>query len=132
MSFLICCYSFFFLMIRRPPRSTQQGTLFPYTTLFRSRHVKLKIQVPRLGPPKLQSARQVGRKVLWQPRAVFDDCAAPVAHCASRPESPPAVVVENLRRARVRLVERGNDAFPRHQRFISCEASGNRTVEIRF
>src|SRR2546426_754877 len=27
-----CCVSFFFLMIRRPPRST----LFPYTTLFRS------------------------------------------------------------------------------------------------
>src|SRR5213075_3564627 len=23
-------------MIRRPPRATQQGTLFPYTTLFRS------------------------------------------------------------------------------------------------
>src|SRR5258706_14981323 len=37
--FLVICYSpfheliFFFLMIRRPPRST----LFPYTTLFRSR-----------------------------------------------------------------------------------------------
>src|SRR5258706_14623758 len=37
--FYICCFSpyrlffsFFFLMIRRPPRST----LFPYTTLFRS------------------------------------------------------------------------------------------------
>src|SRR5213083_3304761 len=27
---------FFFLIIRRPPRSTQQRTLFPYTTLFRS------------------------------------------------------------------------------------------------
>src|SRR5213075_822875 len=26
----------FFLRMRRPPRSTQQGTLFPYTTLFRS------------------------------------------------------------------------------------------------
>src|SRR5213594_1844876 len=26
---------FFFLMIRRPPRSTQAFTLFPYTTLFR-------------------------------------------------------------------------------------------------
>src|SRR5216110_3957791 len=26
----------FFLMIRRPPRSTQAHTLFPYTTLFRS------------------------------------------------------------------------------------------------
>src|SRR5436853_7900446 len=28
-----CAFLFFFLMIRRPPRST----LFPYTTLFRSR-----------------------------------------------------------------------------------------------
>src|SRR5881275_3611926 len=27
---------FFFLMIRRPPRSTLFRTLFPYTTLFRS------------------------------------------------------------------------------------------------
>src|SRR6059058_2810588 len=27
---------FFFLMIRRPPRSTRRYTLFPYTTLFRS------------------------------------------------------------------------------------------------
>src|SRR5947199_9663307 len=31
--FLFFCFCFFFLMIRRPPRST----LFPYTTLFRSR-----------------------------------------------------------------------------------------------
>src|SRR2546426_4322377 len=29
----LCSFFFFFLMIRRPPRST----LFPYTTLFRSR-----------------------------------------------------------------------------------------------
>src|SRR3546814_3167323 len=28
---------FFFLMIRRPPRTTRTDTLFPYTTLFRSR-----------------------------------------------------------------------------------------------
>src|SRR3546814_1576891 len=28
---------FFFLKIRRPPRSTRTDTLFPYTTLFRSR-----------------------------------------------------------------------------------------------
>src|SRR3546814_14749350 len=41
---LFCCtytlsvllYIFFFLMIRRPPRSTRTDTLFPYTTLFRS------------------------------------------------------------------------------------------------
>src|SRR5712664_4533446 len=31
---LLSGFFFFFLMIRRPPRST----LFPYTTLFRSRH----------------------------------------------------------------------------------------------
>src|SRR5216110_2950159 len=29
---------FFFLMVRRPPISTQAHTLFPYTTLFRSRN----------------------------------------------------------------------------------------------
>src|SRR3546814_10875683 len=32
---------FFFLMIRRPPRSTRTDTLFPYTTLFRS-HLALQ------------------------------------------------------------------------------------------
>src|SRR3546814_4178473 len=32
----ICCLFVFFLMIRRPPRSTRTDTLFPYTTLFRS------------------------------------------------------------------------------------------------
>src|SRR3546814_8067996 len=34
-SSVMCCY-IFFLMIRRPPRSTRTDTLFPYTTLFRS------------------------------------------------------------------------------------------------
>src|SRR3546814_8363127 len=29
-------FCIFFLMIRRPPRSTRTDTLFPYTTLFRS------------------------------------------------------------------------------------------------
>src|SRR3546814_2963953 len=36
MSLLYCFFVFFFLMIRRPPRSTRTDTLFPYTTLFRS------------------------------------------------------------------------------------------------
>src|SRR6059058_4151554 len=31
-----CMFFVFFLMIRRPPRSTRRYTLFPYTTLFRS------------------------------------------------------------------------------------------------
>src|SRR3546814_15489310 len=32
---VVFCFVFF-LMIRRPPRSTRTDTLFPYTTLFRS------------------------------------------------------------------------------------------------
>src|SRR3546814_10961747 len=37
-----CTFSyFFFLMIRRQPRSTRTDTLFPYTTLFRSGHAEV-------------------------------------------------------------------------------------------
>src|SRR3546814_3812773 len=32
----VVVFFLFFLMIRRPPRSTRTDTLFPYTTLFRS------------------------------------------------------------------------------------------------
>src|SRR3546814_12482328 len=35
----LCTFFIFCLMIRRPPRSTRTDTLFPYTTLFRSRLV---------------------------------------------------------------------------------------------
>src|SRR3546814_6284801 len=44
---------FFFLMIRRPPRSTRTDTLFPYTTLFRS-HSELRA-------PGLSACRQRSR-----------------------------------------------------------------------
>src|SRR3546814_7797931 len=40
---------FFFLMIRRPPRSTRTDTLFPYTTLFRSDQLTRNIDVLGLG-----------------------------------------------------------------------------------
>src|SRR3546814_8177163 len=36
MVLVVMLFVFFFLMIRRPPRSTRTDTLFPYTTLFRS------------------------------------------------------------------------------------------------
>src|SRR3546814_19104723 len=35
-------YVTYFLMIRRPPRSTRTDTLFPYTTLFRSDWIETK------------------------------------------------------------------------------------------
>src|SRR6266487_4775006 len=44
---------FFFLMIRRPPRST----LFPYTTLFRARCPARWGLAPRAGAPPRRQAR---------------------------------------------------------------------------
>src|SRR3546814_12559904 len=38
---------FFFLMIRRPPRTTRTDTLFPYTTLFRS-PMPTSLTIPKL------------------------------------------------------------------------------------
>src|SRR3546814_5525437 len=40
---------FFFLMIRRPPRSTRTDTLFPYTTLFRSYETRAARRRGRMG-----------------------------------------------------------------------------------
>src|SRR3546814_12361472 len=44
-SAIVVC--FFFLMIRRPPISTRTDTLFPYTTLFRSRRRGVAARPPR-------------------------------------------------------------------------------------
>src|SRR5258707_12543225 len=48
--------SFFFLMIRRPPRST----LFPYTTLFRSKASRGCDERERALDAKLELVRQAG------------------------------------------------------------------------
>src|SRR3546814_7774616 len=48
----------FFLMIRRPPRSTRTDTLFPYTTLFRS-HVHPRNH-GKTATPLLVDQRMVG------------------------------------------------------------------------
>src|SRR3546814_4763637 len=64
------CVLFFFLMIRRPPRSTRTDTLFPYTTLFRS---------PRRddGAARLPRQRQAGgRDLPWPLAAGRSRCGA--------------------------------------------------------
>src|SRR3546814_16373835 len=61
----------FFLMIRRPPRSTRTDTLFPYTTLFRSNRPPGRVppqgahRLPRLQlpPPAVAEDRQARRAV---------------------------------------------------------------------
>src|SRR5438067_13198730 len=72
---------FFFLMLRRPPRST----LFPYTTLFRSQQggdvawIVLQIGVHRHDAPAAHGAEAgVGGRRFT--------CASPIRACASRSE----------------------------------------------
>src|SRR3712207_7270607 len=45
-------------MIRRPPRST----LFPYTTLFRSRHDDLAVETAGAEQGRIEHVRTVGRR----------------------------------------------------------------------
>src|SRR5260221_1602877 len=49
---LFCGLVFFFLMIRRPPRST----LFPYTTLFRSHRIHTRTRKTNGLPPSGESS----------------------------------------------------------------------------
>src|SRR3546814_13760439 len=64
------CFLFFFLMKRRPPRSTRTDTLFPYTTLFRSRRGR------RLADRRLDLARCLGDLGHASRRAALEGAAA--------------------------------------------------------
>src|SRR5881392_3082279 len=80
-------------MIRRPPRSTQRTTLFPYTTLFRSR------SRPRIRPPHGRArpahrARRRARADGGPSRAVEEDRAVP-----RRSGAPADPVVRESQRA---------------------------------
>src|SRR3546814_11643088 len=57
--YVLYCTLFFFLMIRRPPRSTRTDTLFPYTTLFRSRGGDADLQ--RRGRGAARRRQRAGR-----------------------------------------------------------------------
>src|SRR3546814_4284258 len=50
----------FFLMVRRPPRSTRTDTLFPYTTLFRSRR-STPPALPKRSPRSARWSRPAPR-----------------------------------------------------------------------
>src|SRR3546814_5654279 len=81
MMFDVCCVCVFFLMIRRPPRSTRTDTLFPYTTLFRS---AARVDAVRIAP------------------SISFEIAAIVARCRNR---KPMQRDQNLLAGRVRSEE---------------------------
>src|SRR3546814_20316015 len=66
---------FFFLMIRRPPRSTRTYTLFPYTTLFRSPRARRGNR--RAGP---FPAGDDGARALACSRSQGEGAARPLRH----------------------------------------------------
>src|SRR3712207_8890790 len=70
--------NFFFLMIRRPPRST----LFPYTTLFRSRSLPLPFPPAEDVPVSFGGRRAESRSV----RTRFRNRPAPTSGGGARSE----------------------------------------------
>src|SRR3546814_6801183 len=97
-------FIFFFLMIRRPPRSTRTDTLFPYTTLFRSWES---------APPQASPAGRSPRR----PRVRSSDVARPhAARCAIR----------RRERSRAHLSEHAlwdDDNISRLQRHVGARVS---------
>src|SRR3546814_16745991 len=59
------CMLLFFLMVRRPPRSTRTDTLFPYTTLFRSLKSLEEMRLSRICRAMRQAAISGSVFHLW-------------------------------------------------------------------
>src|SRR3546814_10491810 len=94
---LVIVVLFCFLMIRRPPRSTRTDTLFPYTTLFRSRksgHAVVPIpcgakreRATASGHPLQRGMARWDRPTAAHPHGLRWPCCWP---CCSRPCNPPS------------------------------------------
>src|SRR3546814_11621363 len=95
---------FFFLMIRPPPRSTRTDTLFPYTTLFRSRpqpRHRLRTGLAIDDETEIEAFRAGWRD---QHLAHLD-----VARCIAVPHHPQQIAAEGvggIGRARRRALDR--------------------------
>src|SRR6266496_4976030 len=101
---MFCVYFFFFLMIRRPPRST----LFPYTTLFRSPE---RCPIWLFAPPAFARLRLAARIVSPRarspsPRSIPRGRRSRGASCMSR---------ESRVESRERRRERTGRAAPRRR-----------------
>src|SRR3546814_17906906 len=101
MLYVTVVHIFFFLMIRRPPRSTRTDTLFPYTTLFRSHEDVLEPARERADAHRLQRPGHAD---------LVDADAQPRAGIGVEAE-----VLERLQHVQIRLAG-GHDAQPRGRR----------------
>src|SRR3546814_18748214 len=116
---------FFFLMIRRPPRSTRTDTLFPYTTLFRSLRRRqasandgwLSSRSSEIRTRQSAVSQATRRRMLWPAATSTALIASPMAPAmllrSSRPsllERPMIGATDFRRRSQRRM---GGDALPR-------------------
>src|SRR3546814_8449865 len=85
---MFCC--FFFLMIRRPPRSTRTDTLFPYTTLFRSNH-----SMGRLATT--EGLTDIQEEILKTVRQFVEEKIIPVAQDLEHADEYPTEIIEGLK-----------------------------------
>src|SRR3546814_11784368 len=72
---------FFFVMIRRPPRSTRTDTRFPYTTLFRSPRPRIAKRDRQVGQGKGILALRIAKLVERTERQ------APIDEAAIEPDA---------------------------------------------
>src|SRR3546814_16720728 len=80
---IVSCLVCFFLMIRRPPRSTRTDTLFPHTTLFRSRN--FSYATARAFAAHAEPSGQDSTTLTYV-RASIEEVAAAVAALTGEPQ----------------------------------------------
>src|SRR6266699_7206998 len=78
--FFVLLFIFFFLMIRRPPRST----LFPYTTLFRSRAAAPAGPARRQASHRFSARPEAGPSSPWGRRGPRRACSSDLLHSVRR------------------------------------------------
>src|SRR3546814_13283939 len=110
-------------MIRRPPRSTLTDTLFPYTTLFRSRtDARELIETPRRN---LESPRPFAEALGRDQHKKGADCADPDRRCDQ------AQYVAGPMKVARRAIGRGRMSRPdpsrvrhraRHMESVTCDS----------
>src|SRR3546814_15954569 len=101
-------------MLARTPRSTRTDTLFPYTTLFRSRPRSIKALELAMesGNNIMLVAQKSAGKDDPTPEDLYDiGCVASILQMLKLPDGTVKVLVEGLQRARIQSVTEAETHF---------------------
>src|SRR3546814_21143939 len=87
---------FFFLRIRRPPRSTRTDTLFPYTTLFRSNLAGPHVRAWKARAPMLPIDQRVEAAQWAASLGVFSNASLVEMHSLIADTTDPSEIMESV------------------------------------